>query len=70
MIDEMLAAARRATRPPVVLLRSADRLTSDQQDALALSGGYAALCGFADRIRGVLTSGRLKGGQNGGFGFR
>jgi hypothetical protein len=31
---ELLAAARRATRPSVVLLRSADRLTSDQQAAL------------------------------------
>jgi predicted nuclease of predicted toxin-antitoxin system len=31
---ELLAAARGATRPSVVLLRSADRLTSDQQAAL------------------------------------
>ncbi len=30
---ELLAAARGATRPSVVLLRSADRLTSDQQAA-------------------------------------
>jgi predicted nuclease of predicted toxin-antitoxin system len=32
---ELLAAARGATRPSVVLLRSADRLTSDQQAALS-----------------------------------
>jgi predicted nuclease of predicted toxin-antitoxin system len=31
---ELLAAARGATRPSVVLLRSADRLTSDEQAAL------------------------------------
>jgi predicted nuclease of predicted toxin-antitoxin system len=31
---ELLAAARGATRPSVVLLRSADRLTSDDQAAL------------------------------------
>jgi hypothetical protein len=31
---ELLAAAHGATRPSVVLLRSADRLTSDQQAAL------------------------------------
>jgi hypothetical protein len=31
---ELLAAAPGATRPSVVLLRSADRLTSDQQAAL------------------------------------
>lgn len=31
---ELLAASRGATRPSVVLLRSADRLTSDEQAAL------------------------------------
>jgi predicted nuclease of predicted toxin-antitoxin system len=32
--DEMLAASRGATKPSVVLLRSADRFTSDEQAAL------------------------------------
>ena len=31
---ELMAAVRGATRPSVVLLRSADRLTSDEQAAL------------------------------------
>ena len=39
---ELLAAARGATRPSVVLLRSADRLTSDQQAALLAANLPAA----------------------------
>jgi predicted nuclease of predicted toxin-antitoxin system len=39
---ELLAASRGATRPSVVLLRSADRLTSDEQAAL-LAANLAAI---------------------------
>ncbi|HET9080081.1 MAG TPA: DUF5615 family PIN-like protein [Trebonia sp.] len=41
---ELLAARRGATRPSVVLLRSADRLTSEQQAAL-LAANLPAIAG-------------------------
>jgi predicted nuclease of predicted toxin-antitoxin system len=57
---ELLAAARGATRPSVVLLRSADRLASDQHAALLA----AKLPAVVDDLEGdaivTIAAGRMR----------
>jgi predicted nuclease of predicted toxin-antitoxin system len=57
---ELLAAARGATRPSVVLLRSADRLMSDQQAALLAANLCRRSCELRERRQ--LASGRGRPG--------